>query len=69
MVIVLLSAPFRKFSVSRIRDLFLLPSKVHADALNDLQYCSGKMTTKSKMYLNIGTKFVSKRNTSTNTDN
>ena len=32
----------------------LLPAKVHADAINDWQYCEAKMPTKSKMYAKYG---------------
>ena len=29
----------------------LLPSKIHADAINDLQYCGAKMATMSEMFV------------------
>ena len=29
----------------------LLPSKIHADAINDLQYCGAKMAMKSEMFV------------------
>ena len=45
-----------------VGDLFL-PSKVHADAINDLQYSKGKMATMSEMSLKMGLKFDFERNT------
>ena len=36
--------------------LLILPFKVHADAINDLQYRGGKMATMSDMSLKIGHK-------------
>ena len=44
---------------------FILPSKLHADAINDLQYRVGKMATMSEM--SYGFKFDFERNTSNNT--
>ena len=35
---------------------FLPPSKVHADAINDLQYCRGEMATKSEIFVKHGHK-------------
>ena len=43
---------------------FILFSKVHADAKNDLQYCRGKLATKSEMSLKIDLKFDFESNTS-----
>ena len=34
----------------------LLPSKIHADAINDMQYCEAKMATKSEMFVKCGHK-------------
>ena len=42
----------------------ILPSKLHADAINDLQYCDGKIAT---MSLKIALKLDIGRNTNTNT--
>ena len=47
--------------------LFLfLPSKVYADAINNLQYRGGKMATMSEMSLKMGLKFDFERNISKN---
>ena len=39
---------------------FLLPSKLHAVAINDLQYCGGKMATKSEMFVKVQTQSIKK---------
>ena len=44
----------------------LLPSKVHADVLNKLRYCGGKIATKSEMFLKYGHKVNFGRKSSTN---
>ena len=48
--------------------ILLLPSKVHADDINDLQYLGAKMATKSEMRVKYGHTVFFERNTSTNTD-
>ena len=58
------------FQVSQkncVHHFLILPSKIHADAKNYLQYCRGKMATMSEMSLEVGLKFGFERNTSTNT--
>ena len=59
--------PFRGYQLDGVLCwVFLfLPSKVHADAINDLQYCKGKMATMSEMSLKMGLKFNLERNTRT----
>jgi len=47
--------------------LLLLPSKVKADVINDLQYRGGKMATMSEISFKMGIKFDFERNTITNT--
>ena len=53
--------------MSTLLVFLILPSKVHADAIIDLQYRGGKITTMSEMSLKLGLKFDFERNTSTNT--
>ena len=43
----------------------LLPSKVHADALNDWQHPKAKIATKSEMYMKYGRAIYCWRNAST----
>ena len=57
MVLVLLFATVKTFSVSRVRNFSLLPYKVKADAINDLQYCGAKMATKSDVFKKYGHTF------------
>ena len=52
--------PKKKGSYNLNRDfvgILLLPSKIHADARNDLHCRGAKMATKSEMFVKYGLKF------------